>query len=87
MPQESALVAAYWNPVPFAWMADRIAFKREVSTIVKYPTRFVAEEVKTKLQERLKAQKFQENLNALISQLREKANIEILISAKELLNP
>jgi peptidyl-prolyl cis-trans isomerase C len=48
---------------------------------------FALEEVKTQLHERLKNQKFQENLNALINQLREKANIEILISASELLNP
>jgi peptidyl-prolyl cis-trans isomerase C len=48
---------------------------------------FALEEVKAQLQELLKNQKYQENLNALINQLREKANIEILISVKELLNP
>jgi hypothetical protein len=43
--------------------------------------------VKAQLHERLKNQKFRENLNALINQLREKADIEILIFASELLNP
>ncbi len=47
---------------------------------------FTLEEAKPQIHERLKAQKAQENLSALIKQLREKATIEILISAKELLN-
>jgi peptidyl-prolyl cis-trans isomerase C len=45
------------------------------------------EEVKAKLTEYLAKQKYQAELNKLVEQLREKADIEILISARELLNP
>jgi parvulin-like peptidyl-prolyl isomerase len=45
------------------------------------------EDVKPQLKEFLRIQKYQEELNKLVNQLREKANIEILISAGELLNP
>ncbi len=45
------------------------------------------EDIKPQLTEFLRRQKYQQGLNELIDQLREKANIEILISAKELLNP
>jgi peptidyl-prolyl cis-trans isomerase C len=48
---------------------------------------FTLEDVKAQLHKRLKNQKSQENLNALINQLRAKANIEIMISARELLSP
>jgi hypothetical protein len=48
---------------------------------------FTLEEVKPQLHERLKTQQYQEELNKLVNQLRENANIEILISAGQLLNP
>ena len=48
---------------------------------------FTLEDAKAQLHKSLKAQKSRENLNTLINQLREKANIEILITAGELLNP
>jgi peptidyl-prolyl cis-trans isomerase C len=48
---------------------------------------FTLEDVKPRLIEHLKNQKYQEELNKLVNQLRGKANIEILISSKELLNP
>lgn len=48
---------------------------------------FTLEEVKPQLKEHMENQKYQEELNKLVKQLREEANIEILISAGELLNP
>lgn len=48
---------------------------------------FALEEVKAQLHELLRNQKSKESLDALIQQLREEANIEILISAGQLLNP
>jgi peptidyl-prolyl cis-trans isomerase C len=48
---------------------------------------FTFEEIKPQLHERLKNHKHQEELNKLFNQLREKATIEILISAKDLLIP
>jgi len=48
---------------------------------------FTLAEIKPQLSERLKNQKYQEELNTLVSQIREKADIEILISAGEVLNP
>jgi foldase protein PrsA len=48
---------------------------------------FTFEEIKPQLHERLKNQKHREELNKLSNQLREKAKIEILISAKDLLIP
>jgi parvulin-like peptidyl-prolyl isomerase len=48
---------------------------------------FTLDEIKTQLIERLKSKKYQEELDKLVNQLRENANIEILISASELLKP
>jgi parvulin-like peptidyl-prolyl isomerase len=48
---------------------------------------FTLEEIKPRLIEVLKKKKSNEALNKLINELREKANIEILISAGEVLNP
>lgn len=48
---------------------------------------FTLDELRQQLVELIKNRKSQEELDKLITQLREKANIEILISAKELLNP
>jgi parvulin-like peptidyl-prolyl isomerase len=48
---------------------------------------FTLEEIKPQLIERLKNKKYQEELDKLVKQLRENANIEILISAGELLKP
>ena len=48
---------------------------------------FTLEEIKPQLIERLKNKKYQEELDKLVNQLRENANIEILISAGELLKP
>lgn len=48
---------------------------------------FTLEEVRRQIEEQVKARKTQEKMNSLVNQLRETANIEILISASELLNP
>jgi len=48
---------------------------------------FTLDEIKPQLSERLKTEKYQEELNNLVNQIREKADIEILISAGEVLNP
>jgi len=48
---------------------------------------FTLAEIKPQLSERLKAEKYQEELNKLVNQIREKADIEILISAGEVLKP
>ncbi len=48
---------------------------------------FALEEIKPQLAERLKNEKYRQELDKLVNQLREKANIEILISAGELLKP
>jgi parvulin-like peptidyl-prolyl isomerase len=48
---------------------------------------FTLEEIKPQLIEVLKKKKSDDALNELVGRLREKANIEILISASELLNP
>lgn len=48
---------------------------------------FTLEEIKPQLIERLKSKKYQEELDKLVNKLRENANVEILISAGELLKP
>jgi parvulin-like peptidyl-prolyl isomerase len=48
---------------------------------------FTFQDVKDQLTEYLKNKKYQEELDNLVAQLREKANIEILISVNDLLNP
>lgn len=48
---------------------------------------FTFEEIRPELHELLRARKYQEKLKEVIDQLRETAEIEILISASELLNP
>ncbi len=48
---------------------------------------FTLAEIKPQLSEQLRNQKYQEELKKLVNQLREKANVEILISAGEVLKP
>lgn len=48
---------------------------------------FTLEEIRPQLLAHLTDRKYQEELNKLVNQLREKGDVEILISVKELLNP
>jgi peptidyl-prolyl cis-trans isomerase C len=56
-------------------------------TDIKKEGQFALEDIKADLKGVLKNQKYQEELDKLISRLREKADIEILFSTKELLKP